>query len=275
MSDRGPNAPGATAAGTTAPGLAAAAPVEPSPAATLILVRARGCVPEILLLKRSAQARFMPNAYVFPGGAVDCADAADEAYAVCRGLGDAQASERLALPANGLRFFVAAIREAFEECGLLLAYDTADRIVDLSGWDEGSLRRLRAQVCAGRPGLAAICRLNGWRLAVDGLAYFDHWITPPDLKRRFDTRFFIARAPAQQAASLAGDEMSGLVWRGAAEALAGHLSGELLLMQATRTILGEIARFDGMDALFAFAHSGRKIVPTKPGSGAAEGTPAG
>jgi hypothetical protein len=130
-------------------------------------------------------------------------------------------------------------------------------------------------VCAGQPGLAAICRLNGWRLAVDGLAYFDHWITPPDLKRRFDTRFFIARAPAQQAASLAGDEMSDLVWRGAAEALAGHLSGELLLMQATRTILGEIARFDRTDALFAFAQSGRKIVATKPGSGAAEGTPAG
>jgi 8-oxo-dGTP pyrophosphatase MutT (NUDIX family) len=247
----------------------------PSPAATLILVRARGFLPEILLLKRSAQARFMPNAYVFAGGAVDPADATEEVYDVCARLGDNQASERLALTANGLRFFVAAIREAFEECGLLLAYDQAGRVVDLAGWDEARLRLLRAQVCAGQPGFAAICKLNGWRLAVDGLVYFDHWITPANLKRRFDTRFFVARAPARQNACLAGDEMSDLVWHSAAEALAGHASGELLLMQATRAILGEIARFDHIDALFAFAQSGRKILPTTPVSGTAQGTPAG
>jgi 8-oxo-dGTP pyrophosphatase MutT (NUDIX family) len=244
-------------------------PVVPSPAATLILVRERGGLPEVLLLKRGAQARFMPNAYVFAGGAVDPADATEEVYEACAGLDDNQASGRLALPANGLRFFVAAIREAFEECGLLLAYDPADRIVDLTGWDEARLRGLRAQVCAGQLGLAAICKLHGWRLAVDRLAYFDHWITPANLKRRFDTRFFIARAPALQNASLVGDEMSDLVWRSAAEALAGHSSGELLLMHATRTILGEIARFDHIDALFAFAQGTRKILPTLPGSGTA------
>ena len=270
MSDRKPSAPG-----PEAPSPAAALPVAPRPAATLILVRARGCLPEFLLLKRGAQARFMPNAYVFAGGAVDPADAIGEVYDVCAGMDDDRASERLQLPSNGLRFFVAAIREAFEECGLLLAYDPAARIVDLTGWDEERLRRLRAQVCAGQPGLAAVCKLNGWRLAVDGLAYFDHWITPPDLKRRFDTRFFIARAPARQTASLAGDEMSDLVWRSAAEALAGHSNGEILLMRATRSILGEIARFDHIDALFAFAQSGRKILPTAPGSGAENERPAG
>jgi 8-oxo-dGTP pyrophosphatase MutT (NUDIX family) len=243
--------------------------VAPSHAATLILVRARGSTPEILLLKRGAQARFMPNAYVFAGGAVDPADATGEMYGVCAGLGDAEASERLALPDNGLRFFVAAIREAIEESGLLLAYGPDDRILDLTGWDEARLRRLRAQVSSGEPGLAAICKLNGWRLAVGELAYFDHWITPPDVNRRFDTRFFIARAPAQQHASLVGDEMSDLVWRSAAEALAGHASGEILLRRATRTILGEIARFEHMDALFGFAKSGRKIVTTAPESGTA------
>jgi 8-oxo-dGTP pyrophosphatase MutT (NUDIX family) len=243
----------------------------PIPAATLILVRARGSLPEILLLKRSATARFMPNAYVFAGGAVDPDDATDEVYALCARLGDSEASERLALPANGLRFFVAAIREAFEECGLLLAYDPAGQIVDLSEWDEARLHQLRAQVSAGLLGLAAICKLNGWRLAVDGLAYFDHWITPMNLKRRFDTRFFIARAPAQQRASLASGEMSDLVWRSAAEALAEHSRGELLLVRATRSILGEIAQFDHIDALFAFARSGREILPTMPGSGTAPG----
>ena len=243
---------------------AAPSPAVPSPASTLILVRGRGSLPEILLLKRSAQARFMPNAYVFAGGAVDPEDATDEVYGLCARLGDSQASARLGLPANGLRFFVAAVREAFEECGLMLAYDAADQLVNLAEWDESRLHQLRGQLSAGRLGLAAICKLNGWRLAVGELAYFDHWITPTNLKRRFDTRFFIARAPARQHASLAGDEMSDLVWRGAAEALADHSRGERLLMHATRTLLGEIARFDQIDALFAFAHSAREILPTTP-----------
>ena len=247
------------------PNPATPGPATPSPASTLILVRGRGSLPEILLLKRSAQARFMPNAYVFAGGAVDPEDETDEVYGLCARLDDSQASARLGLPANALRFFVAAVREAFEECGLLLAYDAADEIVNLAEWDESRLHQLRGHLSAGRLGLAAICKLNGWRLAVGELAYFDHWITPTNLKRRFDTRFFIARAPARQHASLAGDEMSDLVWRGAAEALAEHSRGELLLMQATHTLLGEIARFDQIDALFAFAQSAREILPTTPG----------
>ena len=92
-------------------------------AATTILVRARGDQPELLLLKRGEHARFMPNAYVFAGGALDLSDESADVYALCNGLDDELASERLELPSNGLRFFVAAVREAFEECGLLLAYD--------------------------------------------------------------------------------------------------------------------------------------------------------
>jgi 8-oxo-dGTP pyrophosphatase MutT (NUDIX family) len=235
----------------------------------LILVRARGHLPEILLLKRSATARFMPNAYVFAGGAVDPGDATDEVYGLCAPWGDEQASKRLDLPAHGLRFFVAAIREAFEEGGLLLVYDAAGHMVDLTDWDTARLHQLRAQMCAGQLSLETLCKLNGWRPAADGLAYFAHWITPMHLKQRFDTRFFIARAPAQQRASLVSEEMSDLVWRTPAEALAEHSSGALLLMHATRSILGEIARFDHIDALFAFARTSRKIPAVMPGSAAA------
>src|SRR5271156_4623526 len=115
--------------------MSAAHEVTPRLAATTILVRARGDQPELLLLKRGEHARFMPNAYVFAGGALDLGDESADVYALCNGLDDGLASEQLELPSNGLRFFVAAVREAFEECGLLLAYGSRGGIADLSSWD--------------------------------------------------------------------------------------------------------------------------------------------
>jgi 8-oxo-dGTP pyrophosphatase MutT (NUDIX family) len=237
--------------------------VAPRLAATTILVRARGDQPEILLLKRGEHARFMPNAYVFAGGALDLGDESAEVYALCEGLDDALASGQLALPSNGLRFFVAAVREVFEECGLLLAYDTRGDIADLSSWDEWRLREVRLEIAAGRLSFAELCRAHGWRLAVDKLAFFSHWITPPG-RLRFDTRFFLCAAPARQTASLAGNEMSQLVWRTAAEALAEHAGKKLLLMYPTRVILKEIAALRGIDELFDYAGRPRTITPITP-----------
>jgi 8-oxo-dGTP pyrophosphatase MutT (NUDIX family) len=237
--------------------------VMPRLAATTILVRARGIQPEILLLKRGAHARFMPNAYVFAGGALDLDDESADVYRMCRGLDDDRASECLKVPSNGLRFFVAAVREAFEECGLLLAYDSRGDVVDLNLWDEGQLREMRLQMSSGKLSLAELCLKNGWRLAVDKLAFFSHWITPPG-RLRFDTRFFLCSVPPNQTASLVGNEMSELVWRTAAEALAEHASKQLLLMYPTRAILKEIAAMSGIDELFDFAGRPRDIVPITP-----------
>lgn len=236
--------------------------VTPRLAATTILVRARGSEPELLLLKRGEHARFMPNAYVFAGGALDLNDESADVYDLCRGLDDGRASERLELPSNGLRFFVAAVREAFEECGLLLAYDARGDVVDLTTWDESRLRATRLQISAGQLSIAELCRAHGWQLAVDKLAFFSHWITPPG-KLRFDTRFFLCSAPPKQSASLAGNEMSELVWRTAAEALEEHASRKLLLMYPTRAILKDIAEMH-MDELFEFASRPRKIAPITP-----------
>ena len=237
--------------------------VTPRLAATTILVRARGDQPEILLLKRGERARFMPNAYVFAGGALDPNDESAEIYALCDGLSDELASERLQLPCNGLRFFVAAVREAFEECGLLLAYDDRGEIADLSSWDESRLREARLKISSGRLTIAELCRAQGWRLAVDELAFFSHWITPPG-SVRFDTRFFLCAVPPRQTASLAGTDMSQLVWRTAAEALSEHDSKKLLLMYPTRSILKEIAAMRGIEELFDFASRPRKIAPITP-----------
>jgi 8-oxo-dGTP pyrophosphatase MutT (NUDIX family) len=235
----------------------------PRLAATIILARPRGTQPEILLLKRGEHARFMPNAYVFAGGALDQADDSAEARALCEGLNDRAASERLKLPSGGLRFFIAAVREAFEECGLLLAYDACGALVDLTAWDEARLRAMRLQLSSGGTSLAALCRQNGWRLAVDKLTFFSHWITPPG-RLRFDTRFFLTLAPPTQHASLAGEEMSELVWRTAAEALSEHASGRLLLMFPTRAILKDIAGLGNMDELLDFAGRPRQIDAITP-----------
>ena len=237
--------------------------VMPRLAATTILVRARGLNPEILLLKRGEHARFMPNAYVFAGGALDLDDESPDVYGVCQGLDDALASECLKVPSNGLRFFVAAVREAFEECGLLLAYDSSGEVVDLSLWDESRLREARLQMSSGKLTMAELCLRHGWRLAVDKLAFFSHWITPPG-RLRFDTRFFLGSVPPKQAASLAGNEMSELVWRTAAEALAEHANKQLLLMYPTRAILRQIAAMRGIDELFDFAGRPRDIAPITP-----------
>jgi 8-oxo-dGTP pyrophosphatase MutT (NUDIX family) len=237
--------------------------VTPRLAATTILVRPRGTQAEILLLKRGEHARFMPNAYVFAGGALDLNDESADVYGICKGLDDGRASEQLKVPSNGLRFFVAAVREAFEECGLLLAYDSRGDVVDLSLWDESQLRETRLRISAGELSFAELCLTQGWRLAVDKLAFFSHWITPPG-RLRFDTRFFLCSAPPNQRASLAGDEMSELVWRTAAEALSEHANKQLLLMYPTRAILKEIAAMRGIDELFDFAGRPRVIAPITP-----------
>jgi 8-oxo-dGTP pyrophosphatase MutT (NUDIX family) len=205
----------------------------------------------------------MPNAFVFAGGALDLNDESADVYDLCAGLDDRQASERLELPSNGLRFFVAALREAFEECGLLLAYDARGEIVNLSSWDEFLLRETRLKLSGGRLTIAELCRTQGWRLAVDKLAFFSHWITPPG-KLRFDTRFFLCSAPRDQTASLAGNEMSGLLWRTAAEALAEHDSKNLLLMYPTRAILKDIAAMRDIDELFDLSSRSGRIVPITP-----------
>jgi 8-oxo-dGTP pyrophosphatase MutT (NUDIX family) len=239
----------------------------PRPAATLILVRAGNALPEILLLKRMANSRFMPNAHVFAGGAVDAADRSAASYAACAGIDDLGASRRLGLPADGLQYFVAAIRESFEESGLVMAYEAPDRFVDFSAWTEQSVQALRASVNAGETDLATLCGSHGWRLAADEISYYSHWITPAGLPRRYDTRFFIGRAPPGQRASVANaanGEMSELIWRTAADALSDHKAGRLLLMKATHTLLQEISTFGDMDALFAVARSQRDIRPVMP-----------
>ncbi|HEU0289964.1 MAG TPA: hypothetical protein VFR39_04365 [Burkholderiales bacterium] len=192
--------------------------ITPSPAATVTLVRDAPRGLEVLMLQRSLSLKFMPGVHVFPGGGLDPADGSPEMQSLCAGLGDETASRTLGVESGGLAYWVAAIREAFEEAGVLLAYDRSGALVNLDSHAErfnGHRRTLH-----GRHGdFGAIVREEGLRLAVDRLTYFGHWITPVTVPRRYDTRFFLAIAPESQEVSHDNHETIAHIWVRPQEAL--------------------------------------------------------
>jgi hypothetical protein len=145
-----------------------------------------------------------------------------------------------------------------------MAYDDRGKLVDFTSWEETRLHALRNQVNRQEIDIARLCREHGWALALDELHYFAHWITPPDSSQRFDTRFFICRAPERQRASLASSEMSALVWRTAAAALQEGAAGKLQLVYATREMLTQMADFESVDSLLGYARQPREITTVVP-----------
>jgi 8-oxo-dGTP pyrophosphatase MutT (NUDIX family) len=193
--------------------------VKPLPAATVTLVRDAPRGLEVLMLQRSHSLKFMPGVYVFPGGALDAADSSPEMQAMCAGLEDEAASRALGVERGGIAYWVAAIREAFEEAGILLAYDASGNMVSLHGDAAERYRAHRSSLDERRGDFGAIVREEGLRLAVDRLTYFGHWITPVRAPRRYDTRFFLAVAPERQEARHDNYETIAQVWVRPQEAL--------------------------------------------------------
>ena len=239
----------------------------PRPAATLVLVRDQDSGMEVLMIRRTQSAAFVGGAHVFPGGAVDTADASVELAAHCEGLDDIEASRLLDVERGGLAYWTAALRECFEEAGLLLAHDVDGRYADLNDTQHQHVfEQWRESIRAGRATLADLCREHGLRLAAGRLAYHSHWITQPGRPRRFDTRFFVAEAPAAQTASHDNSETVDHIWIRPAEALQRHRRGEMQLVFPTIKTLESIARYDSAAALMEFARTPRKMPAMSPRS---------
>lgn len=208
------------------------APVPVRAAATVMLVRDGADGLEVCMLRRNLKSDFVGGAYVFPGGGVDPADA--EAEGLCDGLTDAAASARLNLPAGGLAFWVAAVRESFEEAGLLQARWADGRPVR---FDDPQVAKRFAQhridVDSGRRRLPDIFAEEGLRFDFSCTHYVSHWVTPPGSPRRYDTRFFIATAPEGQRAVEDDREVIGTSWLRPAAALERQRSGELVMLPPT------------------------------------------
>ncbi|VVE88048.1 MBL fold metallo-hydrolase [Pandoraea bronchicola] len=209
-------------------------PVPPSlrMAASLVVLRERASGMEVLLLRRAVRATdFSSNAYVFPGGVVDADDRLG--HVACDGLDDATASRRLQLPGGGLDYYVAAMRECFEETGVLFADDASGAPVDERRLS--AMRGEREALHDGRVDIASLCRSFDVRLAPQRLHYLSHWVTPLGLPKRFDTRFFLAMLPEGQQVEVDQNETAAHRWMRPQYALA-H-ADQLRLLPPTRKLL--------------------------------------
>ncbi|HEY4956227.1 MAG TPA: MBL fold metallo-hydrolase [Caldimonas sp.] len=232
----------------------------PRAAATLVVVRAAAAGIEVLLSRRAERGDHNSGAWVFSGGIVEKADAL--AHAACDGLDDAEASRRLGLAHGGLDYYVAAIRECFEESGLLFARGGGRELVDLDGRDGTRFGPWRGALHRGEKGMAELGAAERLRLAVDRLVYLSHWLTPLGRPKRFDTRFFIAEAPPSQTAAHDGAELLEQMWVAPADALAR--SASLKLLTPTQKTLETIARFASVADLMAWATAPRAVALVMP-----------
>ncbi|MBK1713902.1 MBL fold metallo-hydrolase [Rubrivivax gelatinosus] len=226
-------------------------PADARPAASLLLLRDAPAGLEVLLLRRAERADdHRSGICVFPGGVLDTRDRAGHACTL--GGDEAALSTRLGLAQGGLDYAVAALRECFEETGLLLA----DRPVDAA-----AAAPWRQRLHAGEAGIAEACAALGLCLDLRGLSYHSHWLTPPGVPKRFDTRFFAARAPEGQSGEADGAEALELMWLTPQAALAPARG--LKLLPVTERLLQELLPFADVDAALAESAS-RQVRLTMP-----------
>lgn len=200
--------------------------VRPKEAATVILLRRREEQPtegfEVLMVLRSKESKFVPSFHVFPGGALDEEDCSPEMEALCRGVEPSRAFavlKGIPSPAMALGTWVAGIRETFEEVGLLLAYQANHRFPSFAKENTGRYRSYRDLLQQEKLSFREILQKEALTLAADRLHYFSHWITPWFLPIRYDVRFFVVEAPAEQEALHDGIELTDHLWITPQEAL--------------------------------------------------------
>jgi 8-oxo-dGTP pyrophosphatase MutT (NUDIX family) len=233
----------------------------PRNAATVILLRDRGVGPEVYLLRRTATMAFAAGFFVFPGGSVDVRDEdfADDAWV---GPRPAEWAELLACDEPRARSLVcAAVRETFEESGVMLAGSSVDSVVaDTSGddWEADRLALLDRSLS-----LSEMLRRRGLVLRADLLRVWAHWITPEVEPKRFDTRFFVAAMPDGQLTREVGGEADRVAWLGPSEALAAQSRGELAMLPPTLAALTGLASFASVTDVMAAAQQ-REVVPVLP-----------
>ena len=205
---------------------------------------------EVLLLRRHRRSGFAADAWVFPGGVVDARDGADASDRL-DGPAPAEWARRLGLDdAEEAAWYVAAaIREAFEETGILLAH--ADPGLPRPANAAESLEVSRRALLNEVVDLRDVAVSNGVRLSGGDLIYIAHWITPEPEPRRYDTRFFAARAPHGVECVVHDAEMTDSVWLRPAEAVERFRRGEMKLLPPTVHTLQRLAAFPTWDALRA------------------------
>jgi len=226
-------------------------------AATLMLVDDRPDL-HVFMQRRNPRSVFGPGAFVFPGGAIDPADGAPEVADRVRGLDDPVASARLGLPAGGLRVWIAALRETFEEAGILLTASPAPAVAATE------LDATRAALNAGALDFAAALRAHDLVLDASTIDLFSHWLTPEGAPRRYDTWFLVAPAPHGQEGSHDDHELVHSEWVRPADAIARHERGDIELIFPTYRTLRVLETFGTATELLAAVRDANRTTDTAP-----------
>ena len=235
-------------------------PAAPRPATTVLLLRPS--VPgepnsdlEVFMVVRHHQIDSFSGALVFPGGRLEDADGDARLRARCGGADKIADAE--------LKFRVAGVREAFEECGVLLARKRGQRALIAAADLEGIEKRWRTKLAKDEASIVDMVEAEDLEIATDLMVPFAHWITPTFVPKRFDTWFFLAEAPEDQVALHDGSESVDSVWIGAQAAIDEAAAGKRTLVHATLKNLELLA--EGKTVAGAIAAAGsRKVVTVAP-----------
>jgi 8-oxo-dGTP pyrophosphatase MutT (NUDIX family) len=234
--------------------------VAPRPASTILLLRdgagAAGGQIEVFMMVRHYEIDFNSGALVFPGGSVDKGDQEIIARPEFYSGGDG-------LDAGALSFRIAAIRETFEESGILLARPRGSKALVDAKRAGGIEAARRAALCESKTTFLKVLSDNGMMLALDELVPYAHWITPEGMPKRFDTWFFLAAAPPAQVGAHDGKESTDSIWLSPREALAGGESGRFKLPFPTTRNLIRLGKQPNVNAALDNSR-GKAIVTVMP-----------
>jgi 8-oxo-dGTP pyrophosphatase MutT (NUDIX family) len=231
-------------------------PVVPKHAATVILARNGTAGPEVFLLRRVVGMAFAGGMTVFPGGGVDQRDA--DASVAWTGPDPEWWGERFGCDTSLARALVcAAVRETFEESGVLLAGPDPTTVVK----DTSAYAKARQELVDRKHSLAEFLNANDLVLRADLLRPFSNWLTPEAEPRRYDTRFFLAELPVGQHADGVTTEADHSAWRRPADALTDWRDGRSGLLPPTWVTLADVAEFDSVASAMAAERTISKIMP--------------
>jgi 8-oxo-dGTP pyrophosphatase MutT (NUDIX family) len=226
-------------------------PAVPVPAATILLLRGDHARLEVFMVVRHHQIDFASGALVFPGGKVDPQDTDPAVADVCDGAASDPAMRAIQ---------IAAIREAYEECGVLLARAGRDDLI--AGAELAKLENARARLNRGETTFLSILREHGLRLACDRLVRFAHWVTPDMMPKRFDTHFFVVEAPHDQVALHDGYESVDSVWITPKDAMDGSASRRYTVIFPTLRQVEKLGRATSPADAIARAQRDRIVTVT-------------
>ena len=235
-------------------------PVEPQPAGTIVLLRESDSGVEVLLLRRNRSAGFVPGAYVFPGGRVDTSDAAQGVLALVDGLTPQEAANHLELVDGdppAIAYYLAALREAFEETGILVGRN-AHGVEPATAAEDEQVDATRNDLMEDRISFAQVLEQRDCRIDGASVAYIAHWITPDAESRRYDTRFFATKVRDSATPIVEAREMTDAVWITPDAALARCDEGTLPMILPTIKTLERLRDYGTSDEALA-SLAGRSV----------------